>query len=195
MENGLLRKVEHLRNIQRHLCRALHAGLDFLARRLATRRAKNNGRYLEFVHDRHDLVLECFVGNLSTSKINFVTNENDRDIDSKLAEVRKPIRRYPVEGGGIFDRVDNAYNVGFADFGFQVLLVVGVAYKDIRRMVKGWRVARRTARVHDVRCYIFRCNFRRDGNFWDDVLNLGGPMRQLSRAHVGQSRPGTRKIL
>jgi len=94
-----------------------------------------SGKYLEFVHYRYDLILECFVGNLPSPKIDFVPNENDWDVDPKLAEVRKPIRRYSVEGVGTFDRVYNAYNVGFTDFRLQVLFVVRVTCEDIRREV------------------------------------------------------------
>jgi hypothetical protein len=145
MEHSLLREIEHLRNVQRHLRRTLYTSLDFLAQISGTRWVRKDGKYLEFIHYWYDLILECFVGNLPTPKIDFVSNENNRDVDPELAEVRKPIRRYSIEGVGIFDRVHDAYNVSFTDFRLQVLFVVRVTCKNIRRAVPEWRASKRTS--------------------------------------------------
>lgn len=88
---------------------------------------KREGRWtnLELVHDRDNLSLESFIGDFPPSEVDLIADEDDGDVDAELAEVGKPVGGDAVERVWVVDGVDDADDVGFAAFCFEVLFILG----------------------------------------------------------------------
>lgn len=101
---------------------------------------------LELVHDRDNLSLEGFIGDFTPSEVDLVADEDDGDVDAELAEVGKPVGGDAVEGVWVVDGVDDADDVGFAAFCFEVLFILGAGCAHCAQKV----VVREGRRVRDV---------------------------------------------
>lgn len=80
---------------------------------------------LELVHDGDNLSLEGFIRDFAPSQVDLIPDEDDGDVDAELAEVGEPVGGDAVERVWVVDGVDDADDVGFAAFGFEVLFILG----------------------------------------------------------------------
>lgn len=147
--------------------------------------------YLKFIHNRNNFILESLVRYLATAQIDFVSNQNNwhlriqlsesttsvveiSHIDAKLPEVGQPVCGNAIKRIRVVDRVHDTYDMCLAYLGFEVLSILrascATVYELSLQYTRGY--SRHTSGVDDIRGNILRCYFWRDGDFWDDVLNL-----------------------
>lgn len=147
--------------------------------------------YLEFIHNRNNFILESLIRYLATTQVDFVSNQDNwhlrillsesttsvvkiSHIDTKLPEVGQPVCRNAIERIRVVDRVHDTYDMCLAYLGFEVLSILRASCATVNELslqyTRGY--SRQTSGVDDIRGNILRCYFWRDGNFWDDVLNL-----------------------